>query len=135
MSVSGHLERIETWFVIPLVRNSDKKRHMAPLWGLLRAELYRAAGGEASKRVVLEDVEESPGSWKDPATGKPVRDKSRKYTVVIERQKAETVLRAVLERAANSFDQDEILFLVQGTDRSVKRDHNKGFLEGDPAGS
>src|SRR5436190_14701172 len=114
MIASVNEERIETWFVIPLVRNSNKKPHVALLWGCLRAELYRVAGGEARKRVVLEDVEESSGSWKNPTTSKPVRDKSRKYTVVIERQNAETVLRAVLERAANSFDQDEILFLVQG---------------------
>ena len=94
----------------------------------------RAAGGESRKRVVLEDMELWPGSWKNPVTGKPVRDTSTKYTVIIEREKADTVLPGVLERAANSFDQEEILFLVQGIDRSVKRDPDKGFLKGDPAG-
>ena len=35
--------------------------------------------------------------------------------------KANGALRKVLERAANSFDQDEILYMVQGVDRTVKR--------------
>jgi hypothetical protein len=37
--------RIETWFVMPTVRNSDKKKHVAILWGLLREEIYGVAGG------------------------------------------------------------------------------------------
>jgi hypothetical protein len=129
-------ERVEAWFVIPLVRESNKKQpHNALLWGCLRAELYRAAGGETRKRIFLEDVERSKGSWNNPETGKAVQDTSRKYTVIIDRHRADTVLREVLERAANSFDQDEILFLVQGVERSVKRDRTKGFLDGDPEGA
>lgn len=32
-------ERKETWFLIPVVRNSDKKPHIATLYGLLRKEI------------------------------------------------------------------------------------------------
>lgn len=125
--------RIETWFVIPTVRDSDKKKHRATLWGLLRAELYEVAGADSWKWVILEELAPTKGSWKNPKTGKPVRDKSRKYTVVVLREKAEEI-REVLFRAANSFDQQEILFMVLGVDRSVKRDPKKGFLKGDPEG-
>ena len=128
--------RIETWFLIPLVRNSDQKPHVATLWGSLRDEVYAVAGGwSGPKKVVavIEDVALVPGGWRDPATGKCSEDESRKYTVLIARSQVDK-LSEVLVRAANSFDQEEILFLVQGGDRSVKRDPNKGFLMGDPAG-
>jgi len=87
------------------------------------------------KRVIalIEDVEPLPGSWRDPATGKSVEDESRKYTVIVGSEKIGE-LRAVLERAANSFDQDEVLFVVQGMDQTVKRDPRKSFLKGDPVG-
>ena len=42
--------------------------------------------------------------------------------------------RDVVSNSTNSFDQEEILFLVQGLDQSIKRNLRKGFLEGDPAG-
>lgn len=46
--------RVETWFVIPRVRNSDRRCHVALLWGYLREELYAVAGGESHKLVILE---------------------------------------------------------------------------------
>jgi len=128
--------RVETWFVIPLVRNSDRRPHDVALWGLLREEVYEVAGGVSGPRRVIaliEDVEPLPGSWRDLATGKPVEDESRKYTVIVAREKLDE-LRAIMERAANSFDQDEVLFVVQGVDQSVKRDPSKGFLKDDPSG-
>jgi hypothetical protein len=128
--------RIETWFLIPLVRNSDQKPHVGTLWGSLRDEVYAVAGGwSGPKKVVavIEDVALVPGGWRDPATEKCSEDESRKYTVLIAKSQVGK-LSEVLVRAANSFDQEEILFLVQGGDRSVKRDPSKGFLMGDPAG-
>ena len=136
MSGSQAEGRIETWFLVPLVRNSDKKKHVGTLWGALRAEVYQIAGGwSGPKKViaVIEDVDLVPGGWRDKTTGKCSQDQSRKYTVMIERSKIQG-LAEVLVRAANSFDQQEILFVVQGEDHSVRRDPNKGFLKGDPAG-
>ena len=127
-------ERIETWFLIPLVPDSDKtKPHVATIWRFLRAELYDFAGGESSKPVVIEDVELISGSWQNPKTGASVSDQSRKYTMIIARDRVDA-LREVLERAANSFDQEEILFMVLGVEKPVKRDPAKGYLKGDPAG-
>ena len=83
--------------------------------------------------MAIEDVELISGSWRNPKTGASVSDQSRKYTMIIARDSV-GALRAVLERAANSFDQEEILFMVQGVDKSVKRDPAKGYLKGDPAG-
>jgi len=135
-------ERIETWCVIPMVRNSaPKAKHRATLWGHFRAEIYEAIGGVSGPTSVMiepaahvmEGYEPVPGGWRNPKTGREETDLSRKYTMIVERSRVDA-LRSVLERAANSFDQEEILFLVQGADRSVKRDPTKGFLKGDPAG-
>jgi hypothetical protein len=135
MPEPGAEKRIETWFLIPLVRNSDKKAHAATLWGQLRDEVYQVAGGWSGPTTVtvIKEVEPVPGGWRDPTTGKCSEDESRKYTVLIAKSSVDDLAR-VLGRAANSFDQDEILFVVQGEDHSVKRDIGLGFLKGDPAG-
>jgi hypothetical protein len=125
--------RIETWFVVPIVRNSNRQAHIAELWSHLRREIYDIAGGfSGPKQVIIEDIESVAGSWRDPATGAEVPDESRKYTVVIAQSRV-GALREVLERAANSFDQEEILFMVKGEEQSVRRDPSKGFLHGDPS--
>ena len=124
-------ERVKMEFLIPLKRNSDRRLHDAALWRLLRLALYAVAGGESSI-IVIKSKETYTGSWRNPQSMEPVEDESREYSVVIERSK-ESLLREVLERSCNSLDQEEILFLVQGVDRSVRRDPGKGFLEGDPS--
>ena len=127
-------ERIETWFLIPILRDSDKQPHRVTLYTALRRELYDVAGGiSGPTTVVIENIELVPGSWQDPETGLPSGDESRKYTVIIARSTV-PLLEEVLARAANSFDQKEILFVVQGIDRSVRKDPAKGFLREDPAG-
>jgi len=128
-------ERIETWFLIPILRDSDRKLHRATLYELLHSELFDIAGGLSGPKSVsiILDPELVPGSWRDPGKRKPTGDESRKYTVLILRERL-SALREVLERAANSFDQKEILFVVQGVDQSVQRDLLRGFLKGDPAG-
>lgn len=62
-------------------------------------------------------------------SGRLVTDESRKYTVLVREDNVEE-LRAVLGRAANSFDQEEILFVVQGVDQSVRRRIEDGLLKG-----
>lgn len=129
----GPETRKETWFLIPLVRNSDKRLHIVTLWSCLRDELYTLAGGWSGPQRVIALIEAVPGGWRDPATGRCSEDESRKYTVLVPASEF-GALSELLVRAANSFDQDEILFVVQGEDRSVKRDPSKGFLAGDPEG-
>lgn len=130
-------DRIETWFLIPLVRDSEPTRqHVATLWGLLRDEIYRVAGGWTgpSEVIALREVRAIPGGWEEDPTPRTCReDVSRRYTVMIEEKRVPD-LQEVLVRAANSFDQRVIQFVVLGRDRSVKRDETKGFLKGDPAG-
>src|SRR5438034_4378171 len=135
MSAAPAPGRIETWFLIPIVRDSDKRTHVATLWGNLREEIFALAGGlsEPAGVVVIKDLELVKGSWKETETAAPEGDESRKYTVVLAESKVDD-LRNVLYRAANSFDQKEILFLARGEDRTVRRDSTKGFLKGDPAG-
>ncbi len=125
-------EEIETWFLVPLVRNSDRQTHAAPLWACLREEVFAIPAGMSGPECWRKD-DPVPGEWRDPKTGERVEDESRKYTIVLRRSRVEA-LRDVLWRAANSFDQEEILFLVRGVKTEVKRDASKGILKGDPAG-
>lgn len=37
--------RIETWFLIPMVRNSNRRQHAQHLWGALRQEIYELFKG------------------------------------------------------------------------------------------
>ena len=127
-------EEIGTWFLIPLRRSSDDQLHVVELWRCLREEVYAIAGGwtgPESVKVLRKD-DPVPGGWRSP-TGAREEDESRKYTVIIPRSHVEA-LREVLLRAANSFDQKEILFMVQEVKQSVRLDPSQGFLKGDPAG-
>lgn len=126
--------RVESWFLIPLVRNGDRQLHAPEVWGLLRAEIFAVAHGwtgpeEIRKVPLIETVKTLPGGWKDPASGRVITDETRKYTVLVPEDDVEE-LRAVLGRAANSFDQEEILFIVHGVDQSVRRRIEDGLLKG-----
>ena len=112
--MSGAEEEIGTWFLIPLVRSSNGQPHVVELWRCLREEVYGIAGGWTGPESVkvLRKGDPVPGGWRNPKTGAPEEDESRKHTVIVPRSKV-GALREVLLRAANSFDQKEILFMVQ----------------------
>lgn len=134
MELAQRRKRVESWFLIPLVRNADRQLHAPELWGLLRAEVFAVAHGwtgpeEVRKDPLIESVKTLPGGWTDPLSGRLITDESRKYTVLVSEDNVEE-LRAVLGRAANSFDQEEILFVVQGVDQSVGRRIEDGLLKG-----
>ncbi len=101
---------------------------------LSRAEIHGVSSGWTGPQRVrrdplIENVKTLPGGWTEPITGKVVTDESRKYTVLVPEDRIED-LRAVLGRAANSFDQEEILFVARGVERSVRRTAEDGLLAG-----
>lgn len=129
-------QRIECWFLLPLLRNSDHELHPVELWGIFRRnlqELFQGWSGPVDvvkERIrAIQDVSSVPGGWV-PEADKVIEDESRKYTVIIPSSRVEE-LRGLLEKAANSFDQEEILCIVQGIDRSVPKKQSAGFLDGD----
>lgn len=125
----GQDTEVECWFLIPLERNSDRGKHPPVLWRLLREEICQLfTGWTGPQRILIETVEPVPGGWM-PVPGKVIKDVSRKYTVVIPENRAAD-LQSILERAANSFDQEEILLLVRSVNRSVPRRADAGLLKG-----
>jgi hypothetical protein len=69
-----------------------------------------------------------PGGWQPKRAERPITDESRKYTVFVPPAKLEA-LRSLLRKAANSFDQEEILLSVRGRRERIIPTPEDGFLE------
>lgn len=123
---------VTCWFVIPIVRNSNRnKKHPPVLWRLLEDALCREiSSGLTGPRTFFgyEDVELLPGVWIPER--KRIEDESRKYTVFVPESRIEQ-LRSLLKRAANSFDQLSIALDVRGDPEFVvpEPEQKDGFLE------
>jgi hypothetical protein len=61
-------------------------------------------------------------------SNKPIKDESRKYTVFLPPAKIE-ILRLLLRKAANSFDQQEIFLCIGGRRKRIIPKPEDGFLE------
>lgn len=68
-----------------------------------------------------------PGGWKPEESADPVTDESRKYTVFVPPGKLDA-LRSLLKKAANSFDQQEVLLSVRGRRERISPTPEDGFL-------
>jgi len=72
-------------FLVPVVRDSDRKPHPPILWRLLQDALVEMFEGLGGPETVLcyRTPEPVPGRW-SPGEGEiPVEDLSRKYTVAL----------------------------------------------------
>lgn len=113
----------ECVFLIPLVRDSDRRPHQPIVWDLLRNALRREF------EAFHFDVATVPGEWissDDP--GNVVEDQCRKFTVAIPQDRVDE-LRRVLRRAGNSFDQREVYLAVAGYAELLKVKPEDGFSE------
>ncbi len=121
---------VECWFLIPIVRDSDRALHQPIFWRFLEEALGDAWGGWTGpermewgrKKVAV------PGGWKPEGTNAPMTDESRKYTVFVPPAKLDA-FRTLLKKAANSFDQQEILLSVRGRRERIIPAPEDGFLE------
>src|SRR5262245_21443998 len=97
---------VECSFLVPIVGDTDRKPHSPIAWRLLHDALHSSFQGlSGPERFMLaRDVELVPGSYTEEATGKQVHDESRRYTVAIPEAQVD-VLRGLLRKAANTFDQ------------------------------
>lgn len=120
---------IECWFLLPIVRNSDGGPHPSVLWRLLEEALSEGWGGWTGPESVQwgrkKDV--VPGGWKPEGADAPIADENRKYTVFMPPAELDT-LRSLLRKAANSFDQQEILLSVHGRRERIIPTPKDGFL-------
>lgn len=120
---------VECWFLIPLVRDSDRGLHQPVLWRLLEEALSDTWGGWTGPETMQWGRKKSavPGGWK-PEGSDPIADESRKYTVFVPTARL-NALRSLLKKAANSFDQQEILLSVRGRRERIIPTREDGFLE------
>ncbi len=106
----GTAALLECSFLIPIWRDrnlSDGELHKREAWRWLRTLLYRRFEGATFAPGL------HSGVYKDPDTGKPVEDKSRKYIVAIPEKQLKQ-LRALLSEACIRFAQKSIYLSVAG---------------------
>jgi hypothetical protein len=100
------------------------------LWRLLEEALSEAWGGWTGPEPMRWGRKKAaiPGGWKPQASADPITDESRKYTVFVPPPRLDA-LRSLLKKAANSFDQQEILLSVRGRRERIVPTPADGFLQ------
>jgi hypothetical protein len=117
-------------FLIPVLRDSDRRPHPPLAWRLLQDALLRTFGALTGPEAVLyyRSSEAVPGAWRPERGEEPVEDSSRRYTVAVPAERVDE-LRALLRRAGNSFDQRVIYLEVGGYAELLEVRPDDGFLE------
>jgi hypothetical protein len=117
-------------FLVPIVRDSDRKPHPPVLWRLLQDALIRKFGALSGPETVLyyRKTEAVSGMWSPGEGEEAVEDLSRKYTVAIRADQVNE-LRALLRRVGNSFDQRVMYLEVAGYAELLEVRPEDGFLE------
>jgi len=116
-------------FLIPVVRDSDRKPHPPILWRLLQDVLMKNFSAVTGPETVLyRSGKAVPGAWSPGEGQAPVEDQNRRYTVAIPADRVDE-LRALLRRAGNSFDQRVIYLEVAGYAEFLEVRPEDGFLE------
>jgi len=117
-------------FLVPVVRDSDRKPHPSILWRRLQDVLVRLFEGIGGPETVLyyRTLDPVAGSWSAGQGSDPVEERSRKYTVAVPRERVDE-LRALLRRAGNSFDQRVMYLEVAGYAELLEIGPEDGFLE------
>lgn len=117
-------------FLVPIVRDSDRKPHPPVLWRLLQDALLARFGAVTGPDTVLyyRTPGPLPGAWSPGEGEAPVEDLSRKYAVAIPAAQVDD-LRALLRRVGNSFDQRVMYLEVAGYAELLEVRPEDGFLE------
>lgn len=117
-------------FLIPVVRDSDRKPHPPVLWRLLQDVLIKKFGAATGPETVLyyRGSEPAPGAWSPGEGEEPIEDMSRKYSVAILEHQVDE-LRDLLRRAGNSFDQRVMYLEVAGYAELLNVRPEDGFLK------
>ncbi len=121
---------VECSFFIPVTRDSDHLPHQPLAWRLLKQHLLRQFGGWSGpeKFFVFRKMDLVPGGWMPEGGSKPIRDESQRYTVCLVEDRLDE-LRALLRKAANTFDQQVIYVSVRGYVEFVEPGTGDGSLE------
>ena len=117
-------------FLVPVLRDSDRLPHQAVLWRLLQDALCEGFRGLTGPQRVLvtRDPEPVPGAWRPEGSRTDIEDECREYEVDVLHSRVDD-LRALLRKAANSFDQRAIRLVVGITPEYVTATDRDGYLE------
>jgi hypothetical protein len=117
-------------FLVPLVRDSDRRPHPPILWRLLQDALIERFDAMTGPEMVLYYRNAKPlaGTWSPRQGAEPVEDLSRKYTVAITAKQVGE-LRDLLRRVGNSFDQRVMYLEVAGYAELLAVLPEHGWLE------
>jgi hypothetical protein len=110
----------ECSFLIPIVRDSDRRAHQPVIWKIFQDDLRKMFKGVTGPETMYRDVEAVAGEYEDPDTKTPVSDRSRRYTVAISPGDFDT-LRGLLKQAAVMFDQKIIYLSIAGEVEFIDR--------------
>ncbi len=125
----GEQRLIECSFLIPIVRDSDRRPHPPIVWRLLQDALHHRFGGRTGPRRVFafRSAELVPGGWIPEGDTKAIEDESRLYKVSVPEDKLDE-LRTLLGQVANTFDQQVVYLSVRGYVEYVEPSPEDGFL-------
>lgn len=112
---------VDCRFLVPLVRDSDRRPHTRKLWEELRRALLRIFGGFTGPEGPI------PGAWRS-RSGRTIHDSSRRYSVAVSPDRIDE-LRELVRRVATSFDQECIFFVVGADAEFVEADPSTGIEE------
>ena len=121
---------LECSFLVPVLRDSDRRPHSPLKWRLLREALHRRFGGWTGPRRVFafRSAELVPGGWMPEGSEQAIEDESRLYRVSVPEDRVDE-LRSLLRKVANSFDQQTIYLSVRGYVEFVTPRPVDSFLE------
>jgi hypothetical protein len=119
-------EVVECAFLIPLVRDSDRRPHQSSCWNALQDALFERFGGSTGPDLIYRAVRPVRGEYRSES-GERVSDESWRYLVAVPRSDLDE-LRSILRRAANTFDQEAIYLTVAGIVELVTGSDAEGFL-------
>jgi len=116
-------------FLVPLVRDGDRRPHPPVLWRLLQDALIERFGGATGPETVVwyRDRETISGAWSPGQGEQTVTDLSRRYTVALPSDRV-AELRDLLRRVGNSFDQQAMYLEVAGFAEILEVRSEDGFL-------
>lgn len=97
---------IQTSFFVPLTDDRTRDIHSYLKFEQLERQLFIKFGGWSYEGIIK-------GVYKDPDTGEPVQDYSRKYCIALE-QKDIPKLRRYLKKIKKEFGQKKLYFEVRG---------------------
>ena len=105
---------VECAFLIPSIRDSDRRPHSEILWRHFSAELIRLfGGGQGPRHRLFMTPEIVPGGWVPPGEHALIVDGCWEFRVALDEERLDE-LRGLLQRVARSFDQREIYLSVRG---------------------